>query len=239
MTTHKKSLLASQRGNVGRPLRTGCFRVVCVLAGLGALAGFDAPVLAAAGLQKNAAAARVEELYNGVPAGTDAEDREGYNAAQKAAEQLKLDFLAAFQNPQKSAANQTAWQEEEAQLISDSMKYGGDRTLDAVAMYWGVTQLHLPVISPEELLAQAKAMPVADQPGEREFNAYMAQYLAARFDALNKLAPHYHSATDDIDGRDVPLNLADLYAELRIDEVDRTMSKSGPPVTVGKDGPQN
>jgi hypothetical protein len=204
-----------------------------------ALTSFSGHALAVAGSHKNAAADRVEQLYNGYPVETDAEGHDGYNAAQKAEQQLKLDFIAAFQNPQKNAANQTAWQEEEAQLISDSMKYGGDRTLDAVAMYWGVTQLHLPVISPEELLAQAKAMPVADQPGEREFNAYMAQYLAARFDALNKLAPHYHSATDDIDGRDVPLNLADLYTELRIDEVDRTMSKSGPPVTVGKDGPQN
>jgi hypothetical protein len=204
-----------------------------------ALTSFSGHASAAAGSHKNAAAARVEELYNAFPVETDAEGHEGYNAAQKAEQQLRLDFLAAFQNPQKNAANQTAWQEQEAQLISDSMKYGGDRTLDAVAMYWGITQLHLPVISPEELLAQAKAMQVADQPGEREFNAYMAQYLAARFDALNKLAPHYHSATDDIDGRDVPLNLEDLYAELRIDEVDRTMSKPRPPASVGKDGPRN
>jgi hypothetical protein len=56
---------------------------------------------------KNAAAARVEELYNGFSVGTDAEGNEGYNAAQKAEEQLKLDFLSSFQNPQKNSANQT------------------------------------------------------------------------------------------------------------------------------------
>ena len=73
-------------------------------------------------LPKNAAAARVEELYNGFPVGTDAEGNEGYNAAQKAEEQLKLDFLSSFQSPQKNSANQTAWDEEEAQLISDSVE---------------------------------------------------------------------------------------------------------------------
>jgi len=139
---------------------------------------------------------------------------------------LRLDFLTAFRNPQRNAANQTAWDEEEAQLISDSLKYGGDRTLDAIAMYWGLTKLNLPVISPQELLAQAKAMPVADQPGEREFNEYMAEYLITRFHSLSRLASHYHSAIDDIDGRDVPLNLADLQAELRIDELDRTLQSA-------------
>jgi hypothetical protein len=177
---------------------------------------------------KNAAAARVEELYNGFSVGTDAEGNEGYNAAQKAEEQLKLDFLSSFQNPQKNSANQTAWDEEEAQLISDSLKYGGDRALDAAAIYWGETHLNLPVLSPQELLAQAKTMQIADQPGEREFAEYMANYLANRFDSLNRLASSYHSATDDIEGRNVPLNLADLQAELRIDEFDRTRGKSGP-----------
>jgi len=177
---------------------------------------------------KNAAAARVEGFYNGFPVGTDAEGNEGYNAAQKAEEQLKLDFLSSFQNPQKNSANQTAWDEEEAQLISDSLKYGGDRTLDAAAIYWGETHLNLPVLSPQELLAQAKTMQIADQPGEREFAEYMANYLANRFDSLNRLASSYHSATDDIEGRNVPLNLADLQAELRIDEFDRTRGKSGP-----------
>jgi len=57
---------------------------------------------------QNAAAARVEGFYNGFPVGTDAEGNEGYNAAQKAEEQLKLDFLSSFQNPQKNSANQTA-----------------------------------------------------------------------------------------------------------------------------------
>jgi len=184
--------------------------------------------VADAGSPKNAAAARVEELYNGLPAGTDAENNEGYNAAQNAEQQLKLDFLGSFQNPQKNAANQTAWDEEEAQLISDSLKYGGDRTLDAAAMYWGETHLNLPVLSPQELLAQAKTMQVADQPGEREFAEYMANYLASRFDSFNRLASSYHSATDDIEGRNVPLDLAGLQAELRIDEVDRTMGKSRP-----------
>lgn len=178
-------------------------------------------------LPKNAAAARVEELYNGFPVVTDVEDSEGYNAAQKAEEHLKLDFLSSFQSPQKNSANQTAWDEEEAQLVSDSLKYGGDRTLDAAAAYWGVTHLSLPVLSEEQLLAQAKTMPITDQPGEREFDEYMANYLANRFDSLNRLASSYHSATDDIEGRKVPLDLADLQAELRIDEFDRTGGKSG------------
>jgi hypothetical protein len=140
---------------------------------------------------------------------------------------LKLDFLSSFQNPQKNAANQTVWDEEEAQLISDSLKYGGDRTLDAAAMYWGEAHLHLPALSPQELLAQAKTTQVADQTGEREFAEYMANYLASRFDSL-RLASSYHSATDDIEGRDVPLGLTGLQAELRIDEVDRTVSKPRP-----------
>ena len=179
-------------------------------------------------LPKNAAAARVEALYNGFPVGTDAEGNEGYNAAQKAEEQLKLDFLSSHQSPQKNSANQTAWDEEEAQLVSDSLKYGGDRTLDAAATYWGVTHLSLPMLSAEQLLAQAKTMPITDQLGEREFDEYMANYLANRFDSLNRLASSYHSATDDIEGRQVPLDLADLQAELRIDEFDRTRGKSGP-----------
>ncbi len=179
-------------------------------------------------LPKNAAAARVEALYNGFPVGTDAEGNEGYNAAQKAEEQLKLDFLSSYQSPQKNSANQTAWDEEEAQLVSDSLKYGGDRTLDAAATYWGVTHLSLPMLSAEQLLAQAKTMPITDQLGEREFDEYMANYLANRFDSLNRLASSYHSATDDIEGRKVPLDLADLQAVLRIDEFDRTRGKSGP-----------
>ena len=204
-------------------MRTGRLPIIiCVLGGFGVYA------YAAAGSHKNTAADRVEDLYNAFPVGTDDEGHEGYDAAQKAEGQLKLDFLSSFQNPKKNAANQTAWDEEEAQLISDSMKYGGDRTLDAAAMYWGATHLYLPVIGPEQLLAQAKAMQVADQPGESEFNEYMARYLATRFDALNRLASSYHSATDDIEGRNVPLNLADLQTELRIDEFDRTIGKSRP-----------
>lgn len=181
-----------------------------------------------AGPQKNAAADRVEELYNGSTVGTDAAGNEGYNAAQRAEEQLRLDFLNSFQNPQTNAANQTPWDQEEAQLISDSLKYGGDRTLDAAAMYWGETNLNLPVLSPEELLAQAETMQVSDQPGEREFDAFMANYLAMRFDSLSKLASYYQTATNDIDGVHVPLDLADLQAELRTDEVDRTIGKPKP-----------
>lgn len=173
--------------------------------------------------QKNGAADKVEKIYNGFVAGTDDADNEGYHASQKAEEQLRLDFISSFQNPQKNGANQTAWDQEEAQLTSDSLKYGGDRTLDAAAMYWGETYLHLPVISPQILLAQVKTMPVSDQPGEREFNEYMANYLAARFQSLSRLAPYYHSVTDEIEGRGVPLGLAALQAELRIDEVDRTL----------------
>jgi len=183
---------------------------------------------AEAGSQKNTAADRIEKLYSGFAVGTDAEGNEGYNAAQKAEEQLRLDFLSSFQNQQRNAANQTAWDQEEGQLVSDSLKYGGDRTLNAAAMYWGETNLHLPVISPKDLLAQAKSMQVSDQPGDREFYEYMANYLAIRFDSLNKLTPYYQTASDDIDGRHVPLDLADLQAQLRLDEVDRTLGKPKP-----------
>ena len=96
----------------------------------------------------------MEKIYNGFAVGTDGADNEGYHAAQKAEEQLRLDFLSSFQNPQRNAANQTAWDQEEAQLMSDLLKYGGDRTLDAAAMYWGETHLQLPVIGPQALLAQ-------------------------------------------------------------------------------------
>lgn len=198
---------------------SACFLIfVC-----GDLSATDMRAATDMGPQKNVAADKVEKIYNGFAIGTDAEGNEGYNAAQQAEEQLRLDFLSSFQNPLKNAANQAAWDQEEGQLISDSLKYGGDRTLDAAAMYWGETHLHLPVTSPQELLAQAKTMQLSDQPGEREFNEYMANYLAARFDSLNRLATYHHSATDDIEGRAVPLNLEDLQAELRIDEVDRTL----------------
>jgi hypothetical protein len=120
-------------------------------------------------------------------------------------------FSARFRIRQKNATNQSAW-EEEAQLIGDSLKYGGDRTLDAAAMYWGTTHLALPVISPQELLAQAKTIQAADQPGDRAFDERMASYLAVRFDSLNRLASYYHSATDAIVGRGVPLKAADLQA---------------------------
>ena len=66
-------------------------------------------------------------------------------------------------------------------------------------------------------------MLVSNQPGEREFDEYMANYLAVRFQSLNRLAPYRHSVIDEIDGRGVPLGLAALQAELRIDEVDRTL----------------
>jgi hypothetical protein len=178
--------------------------------------------------QKNAAAAQAEKLYNDFAVGTDADDNEGYNAAQKAEEQLRLDFLSSFQNPQRNAANQTAWDQEAGQLMSDSLKYGGDRTLDAAAMYWGETRLYLPVSSPEELLAQPETMAISDQSGERDFDEYMANYLAVRFKSLGSLAYHYQTATDDIEGRDVPLDLADLQSALRSDEADRTLGKSKP-----------
>jgi hypothetical protein len=112
-------------------------------------------------VQRNAAADRAEKLY----VGTDAADDGGYRAAQKAEEQLRLDFLNSILNPQKNAANQTAWDEEEAQIIGDSMKYGGDRTLDAAVMYWGETHLYLLVSSPQELLAQAKRMEASSNIG--------------------------------------------------------------------------
>jgi hypothetical protein len=179
-------------------------------------------IAAAAEPQKNAAADRVEKIYNGFAAGTDAAGNEGYNAAQKAAEQLRLDFLSSFQNPQTDASNRTAWDQEQGQLVSDSLKYAGDRTLDAAAMVWGETHLTLPVDSADDLIAEAETMPVSDQPGEREFDEYMTGYLAVRFDSLNKLATYYRTATADMEGHDIPLELSDLQAELRLDEAART-----------------
>lgn len=180
----------------------------------------------AAGPPANAAADRVEKLYNGFAVGTDAAGNEGYNAAQAAEEQLEQDFLGSFQNPQRNAANQTAWDQEEGQLVSDSLKYAGDQTLDAAAAYWGETHLKLPVMSPEDLRAEAETMTVSDQPGEREFNVFMADYLATRFDSLNKLTSYYQTASDDMEGRHVPLDLGDLQAELRFDEVNRTLART-------------
>lgn len=196
--------------------------------GCGNRGGAETRPATTASAQKNAAADRVEKLYNGVAVGTDAAGHQGYNAAQKAEKQLRLDFASSFQNPQKNAANQTAWDQEEAQLMSDSLKYAGDRSLDAAAMYWGATRLNLPVLSPQEIIAQANAMPVSDQPGDRQFDEYMANYLAVRFDALNRLAGQYQTATNDIEGNHVPLDLPDLQAALRLDEVDRTFGKSKP-----------
>ena len=172
------------------------------------------------------AADRVEKLYGDFAVGTDAQGNEGYNAAQAAEQQLLADFLGSFQNPQKDAANQTAWDQEQDQLLNDALKYAGSKALDAAATYWGETHLNLPVIGPNDLIAQAGTMPVSDQAGEREFDQYMANYLAARFDTLNRLSGQYQTATSDIDGTPIPLDLADLQTELRIDEVGRTIGKS-------------
>jgi hypothetical protein len=175
--------------------------------------------------QQKTAADRVEKLYSDFAVGTDAAGNEGYNAAQSAEQQLLADFLASFQNPQKNAANQTAWDQEQDQLLNDSLKYAGSKALDAAATYWGETHLDLPVISPEDLIAQADTMQVSDQAGEREFDGYMANYLAVRFDTLNRLSGQYQTATSDIDGLHIPLDLADLQTELRVDEVARTIGK--------------
>jgi hypothetical protein len=175
--------------------------------------------------RQGTAADRVEALYSGFAVGTDAQGNEGYNAAQAAEQQLLLDYVNSFQNPQKNAANQTAWDQEQDQLLNDSLKYAGSKALDAAATYWGETHLNLPVISPEDLVAQANTMQVSDQPGEREFDEYMANYLAVRFDTLNRLSGQYQTATSDIDGGHTPLDLADLQTELRIDEVARTIGK--------------
>jgi len=139
---------------------------------------------------------------------------------------LLADFLSSFQNPQRNAANQTAWDQEQDQLLNDSLKYAGSKALDAAATYWGETHINLPVISPEDLIAQANTMQVSDQAGEREFDEYMANYLAVRFDTLNRLSGQYQTATSDIDGSYIPLDLADLQTELRSDEVGRTIGKS-------------
>jgi hypothetical protein len=187
------------------------------------------PVHRAAVRMIKTAADRVENLYNEFALETDAEGNQGYNAAQRAEQQLKLDFLDSFQHPQRNASNLTSWDQEAGQLLNDALKYGGDRTLDAAAMYWGETRLHLPVISAAELIAQAKSLPVSDQPGEREFDAYMANYLAVRFELLDRLALHFRSPDDDIEGRTAPLTLADLQAQLRADEFDRSFHKSRSP----------
>ena len=138
---------------------------------------------------------------------------------------MLADFLSSFQNSQKDAANQIAWDREQDQLLNDALKYAGSKALDAAATYWGETRLNLPVMSPEDLIALANTMQVSDQAGEREFDQYMANYLAIRFDTLNRLSGQYQTATSDIDGQHIPLNLADLQTELRIDEVARTIGK--------------
>jgi hypothetical protein len=176
--------------------------------------------------EQQTAADRVEKLYDGFAIGTDAQGNDGYNAAQAAEQQLLADFLSSFQNPQKNAANQTAWDQEQDQLLNDALKYAGSKALDAAATYWGETHLNLPVISPEDVVAQANTMPVSDQAGEREFDQYMANYLAVRFDTLNRLSGQYQTATSDIDGQHIPVDAADLQTELRIDEVGRTIGKS-------------
>jgi hypothetical protein len=171
------------------------------------------------------AADRVEKIYSDFAVGTDAQGNEGYNAAQKVEQQLLRDFLASFQNPQKNVANQTAWDEEQDQLLNDALKYAGSKALDAAAMYWGETQLNLPVLSPQDLIAEANTMQVSDQAGEREFDQYMANYVAARFDTLNRLSGQSLTATSDIDGQHIPLNVADLQVELNVDEFGRTLGK--------------
>jgi hypothetical protein len=176
--------------------------------------------------QQQTAADRVEKLYDGFAVATDTPGNEGYNAAQAAEQQLLADFLSSFQNPQKNAANQTAWDQEQDQLRNDALKYAGSKALDAAATYWGETHLNLPVLSSEDLIALANTMQVSDQAGEREFDQYMANYLAVRFDTLNRLSGQYQTATSDIDGQHIPLDIADLQTELRIDEVGRTLGKS-------------
>ena len=128
---------------------------------------------------------------------------------------MLLDFLSSFRDPQQNGADQSAWDQEQDQLLNNSLKYAGSKALDAAAMYWGETHLNLPVIGPEELIIQTDTMQVSDQAGEREFDKYMANYLAIRFNSLNRLSGQYQTATSDIEGRHVPLDLADLQAELR------------------------
>jgi hypothetical protein len=211
--------------------------IVCVVAALAAASACflvffrtnskapDTRSASNAAAQQVSPAVRAEKIYNGFAVGTDVPGNEGYNAAQAAEAQLRLDFLASFQNPQKNSASQTVWDVEQAELINDSLKYGSDRTLDAAAMYWGETHLYLPVASADELMAQLQTMKNLDQPGEREYAATMASYLAQRFDTLNKMAPKYQTATDGMDGRGVPLDLADLQVRLQGDEVNRTFGK--------------
>jgi hypothetical protein len=210
------------------------FVAVCLLAGVVCIAAYHfwASACCANPATKTSpdapqatAADRVEKLYSDFAVGTDTQGNTGYNAAQKVEQQLLADFLSSFQNPQKNAANETAWDQEQDQLLSDSLKYAGSKALDAAAMYWGETQLNLPVISPEALVAEADTMQVSDQAGEREFDQYMANYLAARFDTLNRLSGQYQTATSDIDGGHISLDLADLQVELNVDEFARTISK--------------
>jgi hypothetical protein len=208
--------------------------VILLLAGLASIAAYHFWVSACcanpamtntSAASQATAADRVEKLYSDFPAGTDTQGNEGYNAAQKVEQQLLADFLASFQNPQKNAANQTAWDQEQDQLLNDALKYAGSKALDAAAMYWGETKLSLPVLSPQDLIAEANTMQVSDQAGEREFDQYMADYLAARFDTLDRLSGQSLTATSDIDGGHIPLNLADLQVELNVDEFGRTLGK--------------
>lgn len=93
-------------------------------------------------------------------------------------------------------------------------------------MYWGETHVYLPMTSPAELLAQAKAMQVRINRAKESLMSTWP-WPGSRFDSLNRLASHHYSVADDTKGRQVPVNFADLQAELHIDEFDRTTSKSG------------
>lgn len=167
------------------------------------------------------AAARVEKIYNSFPAGTDADGNAGYNAGKAAEEQLRQDFLGSFGNPQ-------LWQFEVSQLNSDSLKYGGDKTLDAAAMYWAESHLLLPAGSPDEITGQAQNMDAGGQPGEREFDEFMANYVAQRFYELNGLTPYFQSVDDQLNGKPKPVKLSDIQMELNSDEVDRTEAMQKP-----------
>jgi hypothetical protein len=210
------------------------FIVICLLVGVACIAAYhfwtsaccaNPTANTSPAAPQGTAADRVEKLYSDFAVGTDTQGNEGYNAAQKAEEQLLADFLSSFQNPQKNSANQTAWDQEQDQLLDDSLKYAGSKALDAAAMYWGETHLNLPVLSPEDLIAETNTMQVSGQAGEREFDQYMANYLAARFDTLNRLTGQSLTASSDIDGGHIPLNLADLQVELNVDEFGRTIAK--------------
>ena len=87
-------------------------------------------------------------------------------------------------------------------------------------MYWGETHLHFAYNQPARTACPGKnhAALRSTRTKQSSTSKWPITWPLV-FNSLEQVATYYHSATDDIAGRDVSLNLEDLQAELRIDEV--------------------